>query len=54
MPWDAAIAASTMDSEFWAKNFERKALKMIAEGKQGQPIHDVPASSEGYEYGRWL
>ena len=52
MPWDAAIAASTMDSEFWSKNFERKALKMIAEGKQDQPIHDVPANSGGYDYGK--
>ena len=42
MPWDSAIAASTMDADFWSKNFERKALKLIAEGKHGQPIHDIP------------
>ena len=42
MPWDAAIAASTMDADFWSKQFERKALKQIAEGRIGQPIHDLP------------
>ena len=50
MPWDAAIAASTVDAEFWGKHFERKAQRMIAEGKQGQPIHEVPGGMPSQEH----
>ena len=51
MPWDAAIAAATMDADFWSKQFERKALKQIAEGKVGQPIHDMPSEAWAGESG---
>ena len=40
MPWDSAIAASSVDSDFWARYFDRKALKAIAQGKRNAPIHD--------------
>ena len=39
MPWDSAIAASTTDSEFWAKHFDRPALKAVADHRDGTPIH---------------
>ena len=39
MPWDAVIAASGTDSDFWNKNFDRKALKAIASGRSTGPAH---------------
>ena len=41
MPWDSAIAASTTDDGFWGKYLERKALKSIATGSRGSPVHAV-------------
>ena len=40
MPWDSAIAASSNDNDFWSRYFDRKALKALATGWPGNPIHD--------------
>ena len=42
MPWDSAIAASTSDSEFWSRYFDKKCLKALANGKRNAPIHEQP------------
>ena len=42
MPWGCAIAASTFDNEFWPRYFDRKALRALAGGKRGAPIHELP------------
>ena len=51
MPWDSAIAASTGDSDFWNRYFDRKALMAIASGKRGAPIHDVGAAASSGDGG---
>ena len=39
MPWDSAIAASTVDSDFWAKHFDRPAQRALSDHKASTPIH---------------
>ena len=40
MPWECAVAASIGDGEFWGRYLERPALRAMATGKRGGPIHE--------------